>query len=276
MIRKTLKMRKIQVSNCKNNINYLLIFFIERIRRSKNEQDGRNYKCDCGKSYLSQPALNNHILAKHPERLEGQLQKGRGRPRKYPLMPNDKRKYENYFNKDGRNPIDGQYIDILSLVQDIFSFIYESPISDKLFSKPKSYKDNPILNNLVSQNTINKPKNEITCDEVFYKYLNSFMNKTNRKYFSLMVKFVLLFRECYDLSKNKGKKEEERKAVTDTQSPEELPDFCNEFFGDFLELNDFFGINDKNDRNELIEIIQHFCNWLFKKEYTKSKLSLVS
>ena len=95
MIRKTLKMRKIQVSNCKNNINYLLIFFIERIRRSKNEQNGRNYKCDCGKSYLSQPALTNHILAKHPERLEGQLQKGKGRTRKYPFMKNNKRKYEN-------------------------------------------------------------------------------------------------------------------------------------------------------------------------------------
>ena len=26
--------------------------------------------------------------------------------------------------------------------------------------------------------------------------------------------------------------------------------------------------------NELIEIIQHFCIWLFRNEYTKSKLSL--
>ena len=34
------------------------------------------------------------------------------------------------------------------------------------------------------------------------------------------------------------------------------------------------GIND--DKAELIEIIQHFCYWLFMKNYTKSKLSLAS
>jgi hypothetical protein len=32
----------------------------KRHRRSKHEQEGRIYACDCGKSFLSQPALNNH------------------------------------------------------------------------------------------------------------------------------------------------------------------------------------------------------------------------
>ena len=144
-----------------------------------------------------------------------------------------------------------------------------------MFSKPKSYRDIPILNNLVSQTNINiKSKKDITCDEAFLKYLNSFMNKTNRKYFSLMLKFILLLRECYNLYKNKGKKEEEKKIVTNYLSPEELPDLCNEFYSGFMELNDFFGINDINEKNEFVEIIQHFFYWLFLKEYTKSKLLL--
>lgn len=100
------------------------------------------------------------------------------------------------------------------------------------------------------------------------------MNKTNRKYYSLMLIFVLLFRECYNLNKNKGKKEEEKKTVTNYLSPEELPDLCNEFYAGFMEINDFFGINDINDKNEIVAIIQHFCYWLFLKEYTKSKLLL--
>ncbi len=102
------------------------------------------------------------------------------------------------------------------------------------------------------------------------------MNKTNKQYFSLMLKFILLFRECYDLSKNKEKKEEEKKAVTNVLSPEGLPDLCNEFYGEFMEPNNFFGIYEPDDKNEIVEIIQHFCIWLFKNEYTKSKLSLAS
>ena len=43
-----------------------------------------------------------------------------------------------------------------------------------------------------------------------------------------------------------------------------------------MEPNNFFGIEDQDEKNEIIEIIQHFCIWLFKNEYTKSKLSLAS
>jgi hypothetical protein len=28
--------------------------------------------------------------------------------------------------------------------------------------------------------------------------------------------------------------------------------------------------------NEILDLIQHFCIWLFKNEYTKSKLSLAN
>ena len=91
-----------------------------------------------------------------------------------------------------------------------------------------------------------------------------------------MLKFILLFRECYDVSKNKENKDENRKAITNTLPPEGLPDLCNEFYGEFLEPNNFFGICDDREKNEIIEIIQHFCIWLFKNEYTKSKLSLAN
>jgi hypothetical protein len=121
-----------------------------------------------------------------------------------------------------------------------------------------------------------KPKNERSCDEVFYEYLSIFKNKANDKYFTLIMKFIILFRECYDISKNKNVNEENREQVTNKLTPEGLPDLCNEFYGDFLEPNHFFGINDQNDQNEIIDIIQHFCIWLFKNDYTKSKLSLAS
>jgi len=211
--------------------------------------------------------------------LEGVPQRGRGRPRKYPPKTNgdfESTKYEPFFTVNGRQPEEGKTIDISLVVQECFNFIYKSTYSNRLFSSPETYEENPVLNNLVKEVEINKPNNEKCCDDVFYEYLTTFKSKTNEKYFSLMLKFVLLFRECYDCSKNKDKKDEQRVQVTNTISPEGLPDLCNEFYGDFLEPNEFFGISDGDEKNEIIEIIQHFCIWLFKKEYTKSKLSLAS
>ena len=143
-----------------------------------------------------------------------------------------------------------------SICQKVFEFLYEGQYENKLFSKPKSFKENPILNNLATNAEFsNKPKNEKTCDEVFYEYLSTFKDKTNPTFFTLLVKFALLFRECYDISKNKDIKPEERKAVTDSLSPEGLPGLCNEFYGEFMEPNNFFGIYEPNEKSEIKLII---------------------
>ena len=245
-------------------------------RRSKQVQEGRNYKCECGKSYFSYSALNNHIKIKHNEKF---IKRPRGRPQKYPKKSKEdfeKNKYANFFIENGRGAENEKSFDVLSLIKRAFAFIYASPISYKLFSKPNTFNDIPILSNLDSRNSIlDKSKNGKTCDEVFTEYLTNFMNKTNEKYFLFMIKFVLLFKEFYDLSKNKDKKKEEKKAVANSLSPENLPDLCNEFYREFLEINNFFGMDDK-EKNEIIEIIQHFCIWLFKNNYTQLKLFLAS
>ena len=185
-------------------------------------------------------------------------------------------KYDSFFNNSPRNPEEGKTIDVKKVVPQVFDFLYKGQYMGKLFSHPKTWEENPILKNLDENTPIADKKTQKTCDEVFYEYLQSFKDKTNEKYFILLVKFVLLFRECYDNSKTKDLKEGEKKAaVTDHTSPEGLPDLCNEFYGEFMDPNGFFGLDD-NEKNEIIEIIQHFCIWLFKKEYTKSKLSLAN
>lgn len=51
-------------------------------RRSKNDNDGRSHRCqNCGKAYLSYPALYTHIKTKHDMQGAGSG-KGRGRPKK--------------------------------------------------------------------------------------------------------------------------------------------------------------------------------------------------
>lgn len=42
----------------------------KRKRRPRSDEDGRNYSCSCGKSYLSYPALYTHIKTKHNGKVE--------------------------------------------------------------------------------------------------------------------------------------------------------------------------------------------------------------
>ncbi len=211
--------------------------------------------------------------------LEGQAKRGRGRPRKYPpkvVSDFESTKYDNFFNQPNRKAEEGKTLNIPVLVQNVFNSLYQGNYKSKLFSQPNSYQENSILNNLVKESPLpDKPKNEKTCDDVFYEYLYTFKDKANDKYFTLLMKFVILFRECYDVSKNK-ENQEKKEAVTCKLTPEGLPDLCNEFYGEFMDPNNFFDIEDEEEKNEIIEIIQHFCIWLFKNEYTKSKLSLAS
>ena len=210
------------------------------------------------------------------------MKRGRGRPRKYPpkeASDFESTKYPSFFNAPNRKAEENKNIkdEIPQLVQKVFDDLYNGNYKDKLFSSPKSVEEEPILNNIKNDGPLsNKPKNEKTCDEVFYEYLKTFKDIVNDKYFLLLTKFVILFRECYDCSKNKDKDPAQRQKYTGDNNAEGLPDLCNEFYGEFLEQNNFFDIEDQNDRNEIIEIIQHFCIWLFKNEYTKSKLSLAS
>lgn len=261
-----------------SKLSFDLLFDLERHRRSKHEQEGRTFQCQCGKSYLSQPALNNHKKTKHPELVQDNIKRGRGRPRKYPQTTQadfESTKYESFFAaSDSRKPT-GQEVNAAAVAEAVFHFLYEGEYKEKMFSRPNSIEDNFILKNLKEGAELpQKQKSSKCCDEVFYEYLKEFKGSTNEKFFTLLTKFVILFRECYDISRNKEKAE--KKAVTNEITPEGLPDLCNEFYGEFMEPNEFFGIKDAEEKNEIIEIIQHFCIWLFKNEYTKSKLSLAS
>ena len=61
------------------------------------------------------------------------------------------------------------------------------------------------------------------------------------------------------------------KNYTQIYNAESVPDVCNDYFVNFMEPNKFFGLNTE----ELIEVIQHFCYWLYEKNFTQSHLTLL-
>jgi hypothetical protein len=105
-------------------------------------------------------------------------------------------------------------------------------------------------------------------DQIFSKYLEDVFKDCNKEYFEFITKFVILFRECI----NKQKDDKSGEEHSSKQNADNVPDMCNEFITDFMEGFDYFGL----DTMELIDIIQHLCNWLYENKFTTSKLSLVS
>ena len=224
--------------------------------------------------------MNNHKKSKHPELNANGEKRGRGRPRKYlPNMPGDfeTNKYESFFNDISRKKEEGKPVVLTEAVDVVFNFLFKGDHAGKLYSHPAKQEENVILNNLYTNASVSgKEKSEKTCDDAFYEYLTFVEKEANQTYFVLILKFIILFRECFNNSRSKKADSglaEGEEASTKVQ-PETLPELCNEFYTEFMENNEFFGISDEKEKNEIIEIIQHFCIWLFRKEYTKSKLSL--
>ena len=88
-------------------------------RRSRHIEEGRDFKCDCGKAYLSETALMNHKIQKH--NLVIQEKRGKGRPRKNVIvnilkqaqtdlkvvLENQQKIFENFFKEENRCFKDG-------------------------------------------------------------------------------------------------------------------------------------------------------------------------
>lgn len=244
----------------------------KRKRRSKNDPSGRQHKCEiCGKTYLSRPALSQHIKTKHQDRL-GEYKRGRGRPRKCESdlnssAPNNK--YKEFFNRTVciKNS-EEEGFDFRELLLKAISELYEK-FGSVLNPENKEAKDHVLYNTKVNEEETTS-KN-VTYDESIIRYLQENASKVNKDYFIFMVKFCFLFRESYNRLKKKESEEQKQEDYSSLNSAEEVPDKCNDFITEFMEIHGYFEI----DSGEIIEIIQHFCRWLYENGFTTSVLSLV-
>jgi hypothetical protein len=263
----------------------------KRKRRSKNDQDGRKFQCDCGKSYLSQPALTNHKKTKH-ENSHCSTKRGRGRPRKNPCLSsnnkdNNEARMENFFTDERRRSKENERYKMQDVAQSVFVDVYinhKSFLDNKLERMDESKFFKLVLSSEKSDENNNAGKNK-TCDTIFVEYLDYLTHYTNKEFFAFAFKFMVLFREC--INKYKNVELVNRKVILNEEIPDDVtdytqqynadqvPDLCNEFITDFMENAEFFGMNSEEERTELIDVIQHFCHWLFKKSYTSSKLTLL-
>jgi hypothetical protein len=165
-------------------------------------------------------------------------------------------KYKNYFDKDyrRRNPNEDS-LDMEELVKNAFYHLFMN-YRNKIFMNLSNITEHNLLIKILEASSGKVPT---TADEIFAKYIVTMFPQANKEYFLFTAKFVVLFRECINISKSDISAE-----FTATGTAENVPEF--------METNEFFGL----DLNELIEIIQHFCNWLYENKFTTSRLTLLS
>ena len=168
-------------------------------------------------------------------------------------------------------------IDPIWKLTDFAERIFQEIYVDYKSYLPKAYNnilDNPlfkkIYDNINLENNENKAKN---CDEVFFEYLKDMATQTNKDYFIFVFKFAVCFRES--INKFKTNEVDPNKEYTEVYNSDQVPDVCNEFITEFMENADYFGMNSDDNKNEFIEIIQHFCFWMFDNGYTTSRLTLL-
>ena len=266
---------------------------MKRHRRGKNEINDRNYRCpDCDKCYLSGPALTTHRKTKHGYGNNGE-KRARGRPRKDCLIENipnnPQKKFMYFFNEDHRKVLDDNIINI-DIIKNDLRIIFKQ-CQQELFKEIDDVEKYSFYQlivdnwekaepNLVQEcfnaiNKIDEPLNKIqsyNIDGIFFFYLKEYSKNANLEYFWFMIKFIVLFRECINkLRANLVKKEEQNKTYSEIYNCENVPEICNDFILEFMEPYDYFGLN----KDELIELIQHFCYWLNLKQYTQFHLSLL-
>ena len=191
------------------------------------------------------------------------------------MIENSEQKFRNFFESDFRRREDNDHCIVLTdYCELIFNEIY---VKYRKFL-PKEYttvNDNPFLRKIKENINLEKNENKVKCcDEVFFEYLKDINSKCKKSYFVFSFKFVVLFREC--INKFKINEIDKTKEYTEVNNSDQVPDLCNEFITDFMENADYFGLNSDDNKNELIEIIQHFCFWLFDNGYTSSRLTLLT
>lgn len=239
--------------------------------------EGRTYKCVCGKAYLSQPALTNHKKAKHsidnikqinndPDKI-----KKRGRPAKQKVDIQNMFVEDKFFEKENRKNMDEE-IDINKHFKSSFEDIYIKN-SEFCYNKFKDESQHNLFTLLLSTDTSKltdniKDTETKSIDEAFSHFILTSKNKTNKEFFSFLLKFIFIFLECINKTK-------ESNQFSMSSAAQTIPEFSNLFFL-YLYDSNFFGMDSDEDKLEMMDMMIYLCNWLRLYQFTNLKIQIVS
>ena len=109
---------------------------------------------------------------------------------------------------------------------------------------------------------INEKKKTLSIDKTFLLFLKEIAAKTNREYFEIITKCIIMLREGINSNQQNSN-------YSSKTNAEDVPEMLNDIIDEFFKPNYFFGI----DIKELVEIISHLCHWIYINNYSTKKVT---
>lgn len=265
-------------------------------RRSKNEKNGRDYVCSCGKDYLSYPALYTHIKTKHGGKVPGGADqppssRARGRPKKAtPSMP-DKEKQEAAENANAEAKIPA--VSAIDEVLRRYGVLEEDKQPNVALMcsnflcqlKPEEAQIYYELCEELKTTQYKLPgsKQEMgravkSCKTIFAEYLAEMAYKVDKRFFNTLLIFAQLYKDFMNMygwdliSHYRAVTPEERDtAFTSSQDAEHVPEGSNEFLKSFVP-KEYPGF----DKKLAADLTLHLCQWLKTNNYTHTTITPVN
>ena len=273
-------------------------------RAKKNDLNERKYICDyCYKKYLSMPALCTHKKQKHSltytpkdpvksqKDKEVEAIKFEKVKEKYTEFYNDENKLSKFIdNTEPKEKIKKSLGSNLILnfekkssnhenieQHPFYKYIIENWEKGLTKTEEKSFIQK-IKNNYISKskNRRFKKSNAPTIDKIFLLYLKQINKNLKYSYLNNITLFIISFRKFInDLKKAQITADIMRPGLNEFSqlfNARDMPEVANDFFNDFLPK--YSGIINNEIRKDFIDIIQHFCFWLYNNNYSDGVLSL--
>ena len=267
---------------------------VKQPRRTKKNFEGELIHCGCGKSYMSYPALSQHIKAKHenvaPEGTDA-------KPVKKPAPPVPHKPVEP--KKPEEKPIacgcGRSYQSIASLKAHIKTkhdgvtpegtdTKPEKPPSKKrkahestsdLLEEHKlkgesvlsvALEETHALTEFIKDRTLplDSPK---TCEEAFANYVGELPSQLNEVGLRLFTRYTCFLYDCLNKRGWEMDKQEKAGVYCKVNSPENVP-YMSNFF-----VTTYVPFRSEECEPEAATFYQHLCEWLYSKGLTSSKLS---
>ena len=243
--------------------------------KKKKNSENTIFKCEeCGKTYLSYPALYTHYKTKHPD---NKSDRKRGRPKKEEKLKGEAGIYNPYtkefFMDESRNgKIDKSEFN--NIIQKSFDNLYNTQnnsinnnmkicknINDHSFFKKFLEDEHDQYKTIINQDEI--------IDIVFMNYLNKISSLCNENFYIKLISLIVLFRDFINTSNEKNIGDD----YTENNEAEEVPNFTNSFIEKYFfgkESDNFLGLTYKDVEGILLNL----CQWLYDHNYTSFKLSI--
>lgn len=114
-----------------------------------------------------------------------------------------------------------------------------------------------------------------TCDQVLCIYLFSISPLVNNKWFYIILKIIISYRETYNTfygAKYELGPDIEFSAMT---TAEDFPEVANNFMQNFSNLEERVQSSMGFSKQDAVEIICNICSWMFNNNFTCSKLTFL-